>query len=422
MNSSASVSSCSSNSGEISSAKPVKVHTCHNPFPGRGTGKVRTVCAVIPRASFMNANRLACMGRLVDPRYYRERFASFLDVYGRLAAFSHGLDEVPDLVAVRHGEAAWIRARPCTRPGRAIPFHHLLRLVFASACAIRVSLLSLAGGVEVPELVVVDDGGPPIPVHGDPGGKAWIGRRRRHDGAEGAAGELQDGYRGIFDLDPLVGEQTCVRGDLDDRAHQPLQQVDTMDGLVDQDSPTVQRPCAPPAARVVVLLRPPPPHLSRPRCQPPEIVVAYRFLHRARGRVEAVLADDGDFPCRCALHLEQTVRRFKRYVNGLLDYHVLACLERRYGIVRVHAARGAHANCVYVCSRQHFLQAGVPGTLILTGQLLGQLGDDVGHRHKLRAVEARDGARVVGTDYAATQYPETQPLDRRHLFSPPSAI
>src|SRR5215208_2844351 len=142
--------------------------------------------------------------------------------------------------------------------------HDLFGLVLTPACPVGVSLLSVAGGVEVTEFVVVDDGRAPIPVHGYRGREARIGGRRRHDGTQSAACELQDGYSCVFDFDPLVGEQACVGCYFDHGTHQPLQEVDAMDGLVDQNSPTVEFPGPAPAARVVVRLRPPPPDLGRP--------------------------------------------------------------------------------------------------------------------------------------------------------------
>ena len=59
---------------------------------------------------FLDAYRPACTGRLVDPLNYGERLTPFLQVYERFTAISHGLDEVLYLVAVRHGEAARVRA------------------------------------------------------------------------------------------------------------------------------------------------------------------------------------------------------------------------------------------------------------------------------------------------------------------------
>ena len=95
MDSCASVSSYSSSSGEISSAKPVKVHTGLNLFPGSGSLVAQLVL-------FLDAYGPARPGRLVDPLNYSERLAPFLEVYERLAAISYGLDEVLHLGAVRH--------------------------------------------------------------------------------------------------------------------------------------------------------------------------------------------------------------------------------------------------------------------------------------------------------------------------------
>src|SRR5215211_4680125 len=303
MDSCASVSSCSSSSGEISSAKPVKVHTCHYPFPGPLTRGPPWLLL------FLDAYEPACTGRLVDPLYYRERLAPFLEVYERLATLSDCLDKVLYLVAVRHGEAAWVC--PCAWSGRrlTVPLHGLFSLVLASDHAVGLSLLSLAGSIEVGQFIVVDDGRSPISVHGDPGRESRICCRRGHYGAEGAVRKLQDGYCRVFDLDPLVGKQPCVGGNLDYLAHHPLEEVDAMYGLVDQDSPAIQLPGSAPAARVVVRLRPPPPHVGRPRGQAAELSSCDRLVNGLRGRVEAVLAYDGDPPARGTLYLDKAVRR-----------------------------------------------------------------------------------------------------------------
>src|SRR5215218_1407531 len=103
---------------------------------------------------FLDADRLAGAGRLVDPLYYREGLASLFDIYGRLAALSHGLYEVPDLVAMRHREATRVRARTWAGIHLAVALHDLLRLVLTPSGAVRFPFLSLASDMEVPELVV----------------------------------------------------------------------------------------------------------------------------------------------------------------------------------------------------------------------------------------------------------------------------
>ena len=82
-----------------------------------------------------------------------------------------------------------------------------------------------------------------------------------------------------------------------------------MDGLVDQDPPTIQLPGAAPAARVVVTLRSPPPHVGGARGQAAELTPGERLVNDVRSGVEAVLAYDGDPPARGTLDLDQAVRR-----------------------------------------------------------------------------------------------------------------
>src|SRR5215204_359964 len=148
----------------------------------------------------------AAADRLVDPLYNREGLASFFEVYGRLAALTYGLDEVLDLVAMRHREAGRVRAGSRFRRYLTILLHDLLGLGLSSAGTVGISFFSLTRGVKVAQFVVVDDGRPPIAVHGYPGCQPGVGGRRCDDGTEGAACELQDGDRCVFDLDPLVGE------------------------------------------------------------------------------------------------------------------------------------------------------------------------------------------------------------------------
>ena len=104
---------------------------------------------------FLDTDRLAGASRLVDPLYYRERLASLFDVYGRLATLSHGLYEVLYLVAMRHREAARVRARAWAGIHLAVALHDLFRLVLASSGAVRLPLLSLASDVEEAEALVV---------------------------------------------------------------------------------------------------------------------------------------------------------------------------------------------------------------------------------------------------------------------------
>src|SRR5215208_541199 len=173
MDSCASVSSCSSSSGEISSAKPVKVHTCHYPFPGAASEPPRLLL-------FLDAYEVACTGRLVDPLYYRERLAPFLEVYERLATLSDCLHEVLYLVAVRHRKTTRVRAGAWSCLPLAVPLHDLFGLVLAPARAVGLSLPALSGSVKVGQFIIVDDGRSPVSVHGDPGRESRIRSRRRH--------------------------------------------------------------------------------------------------------------------------------------------------------------------------------------------------------------------------------------------------
>src|SRR5215213_7680302 len=114
------VSSCSSRSGEISSANPIKVHTRCCPFWRPSN----------PLAPFFDTHGPPGPGRRVDTRDDRERLSSFFDGYGRLSVVPHGLDEVPYLVPVRHRETARIGARTGSRPVHATLLQYLLSLVF----------------------------------------------------------------------------------------------------------------------------------------------------------------------------------------------------------------------------------------------------------------------------------------------------
>src|SRR5215210_7738042 len=149
-----------------------------------------------------------------------------------------------------------------------------------------------------------------------------------------------------------------------------------MDGLVDQDSPAVQLPGSAPATRVVIGLGAPPPHLRGSRGEAAEPSFIYRLMNGLRGRVEAVLAYDGNPPAGGTLDLEQTVRRLQGDVDGLLDDGVLARLEHGYGNLGVPAARGADAHSVEIHTREHLPEVAVRGATILAGQLLGQFRHD----------------------------------------------
>src|SRR5829696_2300240 len=302
MDSSVSVFSCSSRSGEISSANPVKVHTSLHPLSsGRAPARGARTALLL---EFLDTYRRAHAGRFVYPLDNREGLASLFEVYGRLATLPYGLDEVPYLVPVRHGEAAGVGASTGSGLCITIPLHYLSGLVFASACPVGISLLSVVCGVKVSQFVIVDNCRPSIPMHGDPGCQTGVGRRRGDDGPEGASCELQDGHRRILDLDPLVGEQSGVCGHFHDGTHQPLQEVDAMDSLVDQDSPAVQLPGSAPAARVVIGLGAPPPDLRGSRGEAAEPSSFYGLVNGLGGCVEAVLAYDGNPPAGGTLDLE----------------------------------------------------------------------------------------------------------------------
>src|SRR5919112_6374422 len=343
-----SVSSCSSNSGEISSAKPVRVHINHDLLiatgayhrlaldtpdgrvtdevaskdHGRGVRGVFLLSNFPGRLPFPDAHGLAGAGRLVDAGDDRERLASFFDGYGGLAVVLDGPDEVRDLVPVRHREAFGIGAGARSRGAFPVLLHDPLSLVVTSPVGLR--LLLHPSGVEVHELVVIDHGRAPVPVHGYPGREAGVSGGRGRDGGEGAVLEFEDRHGGVLDLDPLVGEQAGVGGDLDDAAHQPLQEVDAVYGLVNQDPPAVQLPRAAPPARVVIGLRPPPPHLRRPHGQAAELLPGDRAVDGQGRRVEAVLAYNGHLPAGRPLYFEKPVRRLERDVDGLFDDDVFA--------------------------------------------------------------------------------------------------
>src|SRR5215213_7025985 len=143
MDSSASVFTCSSSSGEISSAKPVKVHTCCYPFP-EGCTPIAERGSSMP-VPFLETYGPTGTGRLVDALDYREGLASFLEVHGRLAVLSYGLDEIPDLVTVRHREAGRVCAGAGSGTPLAILLYDLRSLILTPICAVGVSLPSLAG-------------------------------------------------------------------------------------------------------------------------------------------------------------------------------------------------------------------------------------------------------------------------------------
>ena len=148
----------------------------------------------------------------------------------------------PPAVLLRAAISAWMAASPRALLGE-VPGHDVFLLHRGAAL----------GAVDLDPLQI-----------------AGIGGRAGLDHAQRAVGELERGHGRVLDRDPLVGQQARVGRDLDDRAHQPGEQVDAVDGLVHQRAAAVELPGAAPGAAVVIRLRAIPLHIGVAEREPAE--------------------------------------------------------------------------------------------------------------------------------------------------------
>src|SRR5438874_13796724 len=101
------------------------------------------------------------------------------------------------------------------------------------------------------------------------------------DHTEGAIGKAETSHGGVFDFDAIMGEGGSESGNAVNRPHEPLQQIDVMDGLVHERAAAIEGLGAFPATFVVILLRAPPFDRGFGEPQPAEAPLIHGLLARS---------------------------------------------------------------------------------------------------------------------------------------------
>ncbi len=113
-----------------------------------------------------------------------------------------------------------------------------------------------------------------------------------------------------------------VRVDAPDWSHQPLQQINGVDRLIHEHAATIKFPGTAPFATVVIRLRAPPGHSGVAKHQSTKSLLLYQVIHLAGGRIEAVLADDGQLHAGLLLHAQHLRNRRATDLHRFLDDHM----------------------------------------------------------------------------------------------------
>ena len=163
------------------------------------------------------------------------------------------------------------------------------------------------------------------------------------DRAQRAVFETQRGHGGVFDFDAFVGQAIGVRSQFDDRAGQPLQQVDLVDRLVHQRAAAVEFPRAAPAAGIVVGLRAVPGDQRVADGQFAEAFLVQRGADGLRSAGRARLEHAAECHAIFLAGGDQGVAALECDFHRLFADHVLLRLGRRDR--RFHVRAGGRGDC-----------------------------------------------------------------------------
>ena len=162
------------------------------------------------------------------------------------------------------------------------------------------------------------------------------------DRAEGAAGELQRGHRGVFGLDTRVHALRGPREHFHRHAGEPLQQVDAVNRLVDDRAAAILGDLSLPAG--VVLGGAIPLHVATREHHAPEAPRIDRGLELPRRIAEARLENRADAHAGLLGFRQDVIGAFDRGVERLLDHEVFAGADRRERRLEVQRRRGGDAH------------------------------------------------------------------------------
>ncbi len=246
----------------------------------------------------------------------------------------------------------------------------------------RLSGLLLAHYRPCLQRLALQDRRAPGPVDLKPRGKARVDGCAPLDDAEGAVLEPGDGRREVFHL-YFVRHGAGLGPEAVDGAHDPAEEVYSVDGLVDEGAASLGGPPASPWALLVVVLVPEPLDHGLSQNQAAEPAPVGGLLDPLRGGVEPGLEDDAQLHAVLPGHPHHLVGLPEADGHGLVHEGVLLRPRRVQGHGVVEVVRRVDGDRVDVGLLQHPAVVGVPGR---QPPLLRELPDpllvDVGHRHQ----------------------------------------
>src|SRR5260370_30787060 len=140
-----------------------------------------------------------------------------------------------------------------------------------------------------------------------------------------------------------------------DWPQQPLQQINRVDPLIQQDAATIQCPGAAPGPAIVVLLRAPPGNLRVAKHQSAKRMLLHQLIHLPGGRVEAMLADDGHLDATLLLDAQHLLDGPVAHLHRLFDDDMAATAHGLTGYVAMQTTRSTNVDDRQLLTVQHLL-------------------------------------------------------------------
>ncbi len=176
---------------------------------------------------------------------------------------------------------------------------------------------------------------------------------------QSAVAEAEDGHRGVFHFDPLMGQGRREAADAFHRPHQPQQQVHIVNGLVHESAAAIPAAGAFPAPFVVVLLRTPPFAGGLRQSQAAKFPLLHRLLERPIGIPETGREDGAQLHPRLVASIDDLLAAFRSDFQRLFYYHVLAGLSGTHRRFQMGAAGRGDDDRIDRLPRDGFLQLAV---------------------------------------------------------------
>ena len=224
---------------------------------------------------------------------------------------------------------------------------------------------------------------------------ARVLRQAANDVAEAAVRETDIGDGGIFDLDVRMVQIAGDAGDGEDRAHQPLKNVEVVGRLINQDAAAFGGPFAAPRVRTVVRLIAPGEHGDRAENRRADLALVDGGLHGEDRFKKTPLADDAEAGTGASGGFEHAVAIFDRGRKRLFDENVDPAFQgghRGCGVERMRRADDDR----FHAGGEHRRDVGEGGGPILGGEGRGAGavviadGGELAERGKGRGVKMAD--------------------------------